>query len=128
MAQQKVTLNNWNAVQPTQMDWSFETTSTSDSTRVMAGKLYDTPLFTVEAFDMTYSNLTRAQVSAILQIIVKRPSTPYFVMHYYSPFSNTWKDGTFSISQGSLKIRSLKEGEENMQEISFRAVGRDKIT
>lgn len=127
MAQQKVSLNGWDAVQPTQFDWSFETTSTSDSTRAMSGKLYDTPLFTVEAFDVVYSNLTRAQVAAILQIVVKRPSIPYFTAKYFSPFSNQWKTGTFSVSQGSLKIRTLKEGEENMQEISFRMVGRDKI-
>lgn len=127
MAQQKVSLNGWDAVQPTQFDWSFETTSTSDSTRAMSGKLYDTPLFTVEAFDVTYSDLSKEQCAELLQIIVKRPNRPFFTLHYFSPFRGVWTDGVFGVSQGSLKVRSLKRNNILLQDVSCRFVGRDKL-
>lgn len=125
--QQRIKINNFDEVQPTTFNYSWETTSTEDSGRAMSGIMYDTPMFTVEAFDVTYSNLTIAQCRAILQEIVKRPKRPYFDLHYFSPFHGTWRTASFGVSQGSLNVRSLKRGEENIEEISCRFVGREKL-
>ena len=127
MAQNRVKLNDYDAVQPTDMTWSFETTSTSDSARAMSGTLYDTPLFTVEAYDVSYRNLTISQCKSILQQIVKRPNSPYFNLFRFSPFYGTWRTDQFSVSQGSLKVTSLKKGEENLTDITCRFVGRNKL-
>lgn len=127
MPQNRIKLNDFDAVQPTEMNYSWETTSTEDSGRAMSGMQYDTPMFTVEAFDVKYSNLTVAQCRAILQEIVKRPRTPYFNLHYFSPFHGTWRTAQFGVSQGSLSVKSLKQGEENVSEISCRFVGREKL-
>lgn len=127
MAQEKITIDNYSAVQPTQFDWSFETTSTSDSGRAMSGAAYITPMFTVESYAVSYENLTVAQCQAILNIIVQRPGKSYFTLHYFSPFYGTWRTGTFYVGQGSLKVRTLKEGNERIQSISCNFVGRDKL-
>ena len=128
MAQQRISINGWSAKQPVDFGWSYETTSTEDSGRAMSGTLYDTPMFTVEAFDVSYRDMTISEASALLQHIVKRPSRPYVTLHYFSPYYGNWRDGEFSVSQGSLKVKSLKQGEENIDEISFKLVGRQRIT
>ena len=43
-------------------------------------------------------------------------------------YYGNWRDGEFSVSQGSLKVKSLKQGEESIDEISFKLVGRQRIT
>ena len=127
MAQDRIAIDNFNAVQPVTFDWRFETTSTEDSGRPMSGNALITPLFTVEAFTVEYRKLTAAQAAAILQAIVQRPSKPYFQLHYYSPYYGTWRTGTFYVGQGSLKVKRLVEGNENMENISCDFVGRDKL-
>ena len=127
MPQNRIKLNNFDEVQPTEMNYSWETTSTEDSGRAMSGMMYDTPMFTVEAFDVKYSNLTIDQCKSILQEIVKRPKRPYFDLHYFSPFHGTWRTAKFGVSQGSLNVRTLKRGVENFSEISCRCVGREKL-
>lgn len=127
MPQNRIKLNNYDEVQPTEFFYTWETTSTEDSGRAMSGTMYDTPMFTVEAWDVKYENLTIAQCKSILQEIVKRPKKPYFNLHYFSPFYGTWRTAQFGVSQGSLGVRSLKRGEENVSEISCRFVGREKL-
>jgi len=127
MPQNRIKLNNFDEVQPTEMNYSWETTSTEDSGRAMSGRMYDTPMFTVEAFDVKYSHLTIAQCRAILQEIVKRPTRPYFNLHYFSPFHGVWRTAKFGVSQGSLNVKTLKSGEEDFTEISCRFVGREKL-
>lgn len=127
MPQNRIKLNNYDEVQPTEFSYSWETTSTEDSGRAMSGTMYDTPMFTVEAWDVKYENLTIAQCKSILQEIVKRPKKPYFNLHYFSPFYGTWRTAQFGVSQGSLNVRSLKRGVENISEISCRFVGREKL-
>lgn len=127
MAQHRVSIGGYNDVQPTEMNYSFETTSTEDSGRAMSGKMYDTPMFTVEAFDVVYENLTIAQTSAILKKIVKKPNSPYVNVHYFSPYHGAWRDGVFGVSQGTLKVQTLEKGYECMNSVSFRIVGREKL-
>ena len=78
MAQDRIAVDSFSAVQPTQFKYSFETTSTEDSGRAMSGTAYITPMFTVEAFDVEYTNLTVAQCSALLHAIVQSPTKPFF--------------------------------------------------
>ena len=127
MAQERILIDGWGDVQPTQFDWDFATTSTDDSTRAMSGAAYITPLFTVESFAVVYRNLTVAQCSRILQSIVQRPGRPFFSLHYFSPYYGAWRTAAFYVGQGTLKVRSLKVGQERMQEISCNFVGRDKL-
>lgn len=127
MAQERILIDGWGDVQPTQFDWDFATTSTDDSTRAMSGAAYITPLFTVESFSVAYRNLTVAQCSRILQSIVQRPGRPFFSLHYFSPYYGAWRTAAFYVGQGTLKVRTLKVGQERMQEITCNFIGRDKL-
>lgn len=122
--QHRITIDGWNDAQPSDYSYLIETTSTADSGRVMVGVQYDTPMFTVEAIDVVYRNLSIANTSALLKRIVKKPGKPYFSLHYFSPYYGAWRDAEFGVSQGTLKIKSLEEGDENVSEVSCRFVGR----
>lgn len=127
MAQKRIAVDGWNAVQPMTFDYNFQTTSSEDSGRVMSGRANISPLFTVEAFDVTYEDLTPAQASALLKKIVQRPSKPYFSLYYYSPYYGNWRTDEFYVGEGSLKVKTLKDGEEMMSQISCSFVGRNKL-
>lgn len=127
MSQNRISINGWNAVQPTTFKFNFQTTSSEDSGRTMSGRAAISPLFTVEAYDVEYDNLTIAQTSALLKKIVQKPSSPYFSLHYFSPYYGQWRTGDFYVGEGSLDVQTLKEGEETVSKISCSFVGRDKL-
>lgn len=127
MSQNRIAVDGWNTVQPTTFKYNFQTTSSEDSGRTMSGKASISPLFTVEAFDVEYEDLTPAQASALLKKIVQRPSKPYFSLFYYSPYYGNWRTDQFYVGEGSLDIKTLKEGEELISQISCSFVGRNKL-
>ena len=125
--QERIAIDGYNAVQPDKFDWSFATTSTEDSGRPMSGKALITPLFTVESFSVEYTHLTIEQARTILRAIVQRPGKPFFNLHYFSPYHGTWRDGEFYVGQGSMNVKTLKRGEEILQNISCDFVAREKL-
>ena len=126
--QNRIEIDGYGEVQPTTFDWSFETTSTQDSGRALSGAAYISPMFTVESYSVVYNNLTIAQCSTILQKIVQKPGKPYFTLKYFSPYHGEWRTGQFYVGQGTLQVRTLKEGTESVQQISCNFIGREKIT
>ena len=127
MPQQRISVDGFDAVQPDTFDWDFATTSTEDSGRPMSGVALITPLFTTESFTVEYSKLTIAQTSTLLHAIVQRPGKPYFTLHYFSPYFGTWRNGQFYVGKGTLRIRTLKVGEEEMKSISCNFVGKEPL-
>lgn len=125
--QNRISVDGWDSVQPSTFDFNYQTTSSEDSQRTMSGKASITPLFTVEAYEVEYENLTAAQTSALLKKIIQRPSKPFFPLHYFSPYYGQWRTGQFYVGEGSLKIKTLEEGEERISTISCSFVGREKL-
>ena len=125
--QEKISVDGWNTKQPDTFEWSFATTTTEDSGRPMSGKANITPLFTVEAFDVEYTNLKIQQAKELLQIIVQRSRKVFFTLHYFSPYYGVWRNDEFYVGDGTLKIKTLKRGEEIMENITCTFVGRNKL-
>ena len=73
MAQEKILFNGIAIKQPDSGDLesSFETTYTEDSGRPINGVLHITPLFTVESYSYSATNLTLQEMTQILKIIAK---------------------------------------------------------
>ena len=103
---------------------SFETTYTSDSTRVQSGVMHATPLFTVEQFSYSATDVPIEDVKIILQQIIK--GNP-FTLHYYSPFYGRWRDDIFRVGKGQYSIGSLKADEEKIETLSFNMTGDNPI-
>lgn len=124
MEQEKVKINGIAFRQPDEgMQYEFETTYSEDSTRVIEGKLHDTPLFTVEKFTYSITGLKAKEVSQLLQNIVAK----HFKLHYYSPYYGTWRDDEFYVGKGSLKIRRVNLNSEYYDSISFNMIGVNPI-
>lgn len=127
MAQNRISINGYDDVQPTKFDYSFATTFTEDSGRSLNGKAILSPLFTVESFSVEFKNLTQAQVSSILREIVPKTGKVAFPLFYYSPYYGSWQTKDFYVGDGSLVLRSLEEGHEAIDSISCSFVGVDPI-
>ena len=123
--QEKITFNDIAIKQPDEgLKYDFETTYTDDSTRVQSGVLHSTPLFTVESFGYSSSNLTIEEMRTILQIVAKGKR---FKMHYLSPYYGQWRDDTFYVGKSSLSIGTLRQDKERFKSLSFNVVGVNPI-
>lgn len=125
MSQNYITMNGIQIKQPEKdMQYSFETTYTEDTTRVQSGVLHATSMFTVEQLSYSAKNLSLYEMTQILQVIAKGTS---FLLHYFSPYYGTWRDDYFYVGQGSLKIGCLKENGEVYESLSFNMTGVNPI-
>ena len=112
MAQDRVKFNGVDYGQPNSMVHKFATTDSSETTRSMKGELSGAPLFVVEAYDVTYEELTAEKLSALLHVILRRPGYPHFTLHHYSAFYGAWRNDTFYVTEPSADIKTVKVGKE----------------
>lgn len=125
MAQEYIKMNGIKIKQPSEnMEYNFETTYTSDTTRVQSGTLHSTPMFTVERLSYEAKNLSLYEMAQILQIIAK--GVP-FDLHYFSPYYGTWRTDKFYVGQGSLAIGRLTEDGEKYSGLAFNMIGVNPI-
>lgn len=123
--QDYIKINGEKIKQPDEgLGYSFETTYTSDSTRVQSGTMHATPMFTVESFSYAASDLTVSEMQSILQKVAKGGN---FTMHYFSPYYGAWRDDAFYVGKGSLAIGRLNENGEYFDSLSFNIVGVNPI-
>lgn len=125
MSQNYITMNGIRIKQPTEnLAYNFETTYTSDTTRVQTGELKATTMFTVEQLGYSTKNISVYEMAQILQIIAKGNS---FTLHYFSPYYGQWRDALFYVGQGNLQIGRLIENGEKFSSLSFNMTGVNPI-
>ena len=125
MAQEKIKFNDVVIFQPDKdVGYAWETTYTEDSGRVVSGKARISPLFTVEAFTFSFTNIPVKEMSKILKIVAKGKP---FKMHYFSPYYAEWRNDTFYVGQGDTSLGSLKENDEIFTSATIKATGVNPI-
>lgn len=123
--QDKIRINDIEIFQPDEgLKSSFETTYSEDSTRLQTGEANFVPLFTVEQFSYSASDIPVAEASVILQQIIKGEA---FKLHYFSPYYGKWRDGMFRVGQGQFTIGTVEEGGEKLTSLSFNMTGENPI-
>lgn len=123
--QEKYMIDDIEIYQPDEgLQANFETTYSSDSTRVQNGVMHATPLFTVEQYTYTATDIPVEDATVIIQKIVK--GLP-FKLHYFSVYYGMWRDDIFRVGRGQYTIGNLKEGEERYQSLSFNMTGDNPI-
>ena len=123
--QDKIRINDIEIFQPDEgLKSSFETTYSEDSTRLQTGEANFVPLFTVEQFSYSASDIPVAEASVILQQIIKGEA---FKLHYFSPYYGKWRDGMFRVVQGQFTIGTVEEGGEKLTSLSFNMTGEKPI-
>ena len=123
--QDKIRINDIEIFQPDEgLKSSFETTYTEDSTRLQTGEANFVPLFTVEQFSYSATDIPVAEASVILQQVIKGEM---FKLHYFSPFYGAWKDGMFRVGQGQFSIGTVEENGEKLSSLTFNMTGETPI-
>lgn len=123
--QDKIKINGIEIFQPDEgLKSSFETTYSEDSTRLQSGEANFIPLFTVEQFSYSASDVPIADASVILQQIIKGEA---FKLHYFSPYYGKWRDGMFRVGQGQFTIGTLEEYGEKISSLTFNMTGETPI-
>ena len=121
MAQQRIMMNDIVIHQPDEgLKFNTETKYSQDSGRVQNGEAHITPLFTVEQYGYTATNVPQEKATEIIRIICTGKP---FKLHYFSMYYGEWRDAMFYVGKGDFDISSLKEGEECVKTLSFNMTG-----
>lgn len=125
MAQDRIRINNTDIYQPDKnLAYDFETTYTSDSTRVQTGVGKFTPMFTVEKLNYTATHIPQPEATKILQMV---DTGQNFTLHYFSMHYGRWRDDMFYVGQGGMIVGELEEGNEYLDSLSFNMTGVNPI-
>lgn len=123
--QDKIRINDIEIFQPDEgLKSSFETTYSEDSTRLQTGEANFVPLFTVEQFSYSASDIPIADASVIIQQVMTGEA---FKLHYFSVFHGKWRDAMFRVGQGQYSIGTLEENGEKLSSLSFNMTGETPI-
>lgn len=100
--------------------YSFETTYSEDTQRLITGELKSSPLFTVEQLGYTATDVPASEASRILQIIARGQE---FQLYYYSAIYGAWRTAPFYVGRGNLNFFRLTPGQERVETLSFNMTG-----
>lgn len=114
--QERIRINGVDIKQPDSYQAALATTSTADSKRDMSLVMHNTPIGTVEAYTLKWSNIPVSEAANILQQIIDKPK---YTVHYLDIYSGTWKDDEFYSANMNAPVKTVKEGKECWKELSF---------
>lgn len=122
MAQKHLKFGTYEAPDPDEDGYQvqFAVTSTSDSGRTMRGNMKNVPLFTVEAYNLKWTNLPATVVSQILAQIIGKNE---FDFYHYNVYKAQWETGKFYVANADSPVYRLNEGKEEVEELSFQVTG-----
>ena len=85
----------------------FATTSTEDTDRTQDLVMHNTPLGTIAGYDMTWKSLKSSEISAILNLMMNKPS---FSFHHRDPRNASgWSTADFYASNFNMSAQRLGE-------------------
>lgn len=128
IAMKKASSDNWTIIRQPDADlvYNFETTYTSDSTRLQSGALSAKAMFTIEQLGYEASRVSVAEMRTILGFIVK--GKPFY-LRYFNPVTGSWATGRqFYVGKGELQIGTLDENKEYYDSLSFNMTSVDPIS
>lgn len=117
--QDKIKINGITVVQPDEYSANLATTSTDDSDRDQSLVMHNTPIGTVASYSLKWSYIDVADAAVILQQILNKSS---FRLHYFDIVTASWKDSDFYATTFNSPAKTLEEGDECWEELSFNVV------
>lgn len=113
-------INGIAIARPTKINPIFATTSTEDSERAQTGKMYNTPMFTVDGFDLSWEMLTSEEISTILQQVINKSSFSFYGPH---PYTGQWERKKYYASNYSGALLYTIDGVDKWKDLSFNIRG-----
>lgn len=99
---------------------SDATTSSANSTRTMRGVMKNSVLFTVEAYNLKWTNISAKDVAEIRKRVQGVSS---FMFHHFDTLTGKWETSPFYAANITTGYYSLEEGREMCSELSFQVTG-----
>lgn len=106
-----IKINGITVVQPDDDGYSanLATTSTDDSDRDQSLVMHNTPIGTVQGYELKWSYIKARDAATILREIINRSS---FTLHYFDILTASWRDGEFYASNFNAPCKTLEGGVE----------------
>ena len=120
--QDYIKINGITIVQPDEDGYSVElsTTSTEDSDRDMSLVMHNTPIATVVSYSLKWTDIKATDAAQILNQIINKPS---FSFHYFDILTASWRDGEFYATTFNSPCKTIEDGVEAWDELSFNVIG-----
>lgn len=117
-----IKINGITVVQPDEDGYSanLATTSTDDSDRDQSLVMHNTPIGTVQGYELKWSYINASDAATILREIINKSS---FTLHYFDILTASWRDGKFYASNFNAPCKTLEGGVECWDELSFNVIG-----
>ena len=103
---------------------AYATTSTPGSGRTQRGVMKNSVMFTVEGYNLKWTDITPSEARQILQEVMNKSS---FSFYHYCVHKAQWETGQFYAANFSLGVDRLNEGSERIQELSFQVTAINPI-
>lgn len=118
MAQQHLKFGTYEAPDPDDDGYQvqFATTSTTSSGRTQRGNMINTAMFTVEAYNLKWTDLPASVVKSILEQVMGKNS---FSFYHFNVYKAQWESGEFYVANIDSPFYRLNEGNERVNELSF---------
>lgn len=116
--QDRLSFNGVEIVQPDKDGYRvmLETTSTAASGRDMNLTMRNTPMGTVHAYELKWTDIEASEASKILKQVLNKAS---FKAHYFDVVEGAWMDDDFYATTFNSPIKTAKKGIERWDEVSF---------
>lgn len=126
MAQQHLKFGTYTAPDPDEDGYqpAFATTSTESSGRTMRGNMINTPMFTVEAYNLKWTDISASDAAGILNQILGKSQ---FDFYHFNILTCQWETGSFYAANINTPFYRLNEGRERLSELSFQVTAIDPV-
>lgn len=112
MAQQVIKINGRTIHQPDTFKFSFATTSTEGTERLMSGVMCNEPMFTVESYAYEGSDISISEMASLLQMIVNQRQVQ---LYYFSVYYGRMERSTVLRHTRKCRYRDIKRGRRKVQ-------------
>lgn len=125
MAQQHFKFGDYQAPDPDEDGYKplFASTSSENSGRTQRGRAINVVLFTVEAYQLKWTNIKASDASNIINHILGDS----FQFYHFNIIKSRWETSEFYVANIDTAIYRLNEGDEICSELSFQVTGINPI-
>lgn len=118
--QDRIKFNGVEIRQPDSFQAVLSTTSTEDSIRDMALQMHNTPIGTIEGYDLKWTNIPATDMVEILRQVLNKSS---FDVHYFDIITGEWRNADFYASNFNAPAYTLEDGMELWDELTINIRG-----
>ncbi len=90
----------------------------------MRGNMKNSPLFTIEAYELKWSDIKVSDASKILKEVMGKSGFDFFHLNIYE---DKWETKRFYAANFNAPCVSLVEGEEKLDELSFQVTSENPV-